>query len=88
MAIRELMKQIELTNSLITIDAMGCKKECAIGIVNGGGDFVLAVKDNQPKLAQAIKDVIAQHPKTALGYLNYRRYANREESNAGIDKRS
>jgi predicted transposase YbfD/YdcC len=27
---------------------MGCQKEIARDIVDGGGDFVLALKDNQP----------------------------------------
>src|SRR3954454_19082485 len=41
-AIPSLLKQIDLTNSLVTIDAMGCQKEIARGIVEGGGDFVIA----------------------------------------------
>ena len=45
-AIPQLLKQIDLTNSLITIDAMGCQKEIARDIAEGGGDFVIAVKDN------------------------------------------
>ena len=49
-AIPQLLKQIELKNALITIDAMGCQKEIARQIVKGGGDFVIAVKDNQPTL--------------------------------------
>jgi predicted transposase YbfD/YdcC len=35
---------------LVTIDAMGCQKEIARKIVDGGGDYLLAVKDNQPHL--------------------------------------
>src|SRR4029077_1080105 len=45
-AIPELLRQIELTHTLITIDAMGCQKEIARAIVAGGGDFAIAVKDN------------------------------------------
>ena len=29
----------------VTIDAMGCQKEIAEKIVDGGGDYVLALKD-------------------------------------------
>ena len=50
-AIPQLLEQIDLAGTLITIDAMGCQKEIARDIVAGGGDFVIAVKDNQPKLA-------------------------------------
>lgn len=53
-AIPQLLEQIELADTLITIDAMGCQKEIAQQIVDGDGDFVIAVKDNQPKLREAI----------------------------------
>src|SRR4051794_32324217 len=53
-AIPLLLHQIELGDTLVTIDAMGCQKEIARAIVEVGGDFVIAVKDNQPKLREAI----------------------------------
>ncbi len=31
-------------------DAMGCQREIAETILTGGGDYLLAVKDNQPTL--------------------------------------
>jgi hypothetical protein len=46
-AIPQLLEQIELTGALITIDAMGCQKEIARDIVDGGGDFVISAKDNR-----------------------------------------
>ena len=39
----------------MTIDAMGCQKDIAAGIVQGGGEFVLAVKENQPHLYEDIQ---------------------------------
>jgi hypothetical protein len=60
-AIPLLLEQIDLRDSLVTIDAMGCQKQIARQIVDGGGDFVLAVKDNQPSLHQAIADYFAEH---------------------------
>src|SRR6202030_1463883 len=53
-AIPQLLKQIDLTNTIITIDAMGCQKDICEQIVDGGGDFVIAAKDNQPTLKTAI----------------------------------
>jgi predicted transposase YbfD/YdcC len=38
----------------VTIDAMGCQKTIAEAIVDKEGDYLLAVKDNQPKLKEAI----------------------------------
>ncbi len=53
-AIAQLVKQIELNDTIITIDALGCQKDIAPEIVGSGGDFVIAVRDNQPKLREAI----------------------------------
>ncbi len=66
-AIPQLLKQIDLTDSLITIDAMGCQKEIARDIVDGGGDFVISVKDNQPKLREAIESVLRETPRARPG---------------------
>ena len=41
-AIPELLKQIDLSNAIITIDAMGCQKAIADQIVAGGGEYVIA----------------------------------------------
>src|SRR6516162_6222619 len=54
-AIPVLLAQLDLSNSIVTIDAMGCQKEIISLIVAGGGDAVVAVKDNQPKLKDAIE---------------------------------
>jgi predicted transposase YbfD/YdcC len=54
-AIPELLKMLDLKGRLVTIDAMGCQKEIAGKIVEGGGDYVLALKGNQPNLHEDIK---------------------------------
>src|SRR5208282_6644174 len=54
-AIPLLLEQINLTDTIITIDAMGCQKNIVAQIVDGGGDAVIGVKDNQPTLKAAIE---------------------------------
>lgn len=54
-AIPELLRQLELRGALVTLDAMGCQVEIAEQVVKGRGDYVLAVKDNQPGLHEAIE---------------------------------
>jgi predicted transposase YbfD/YdcC len=54
-AIPKLLKMLELKGAIVTIDAMGCQKEIARQIVDGGGDYVLSVKDNQPTLYAALQ---------------------------------
>ena len=53
-AIPKLLKILEISGCLVTIDAMGCQTEIAQAIVDAGADYVLAVKDNQPTLHEGI----------------------------------
>jgi predicted transposase YbfD/YdcC len=53
-AIPKLLQLLEISGSVVTIDAMGCQTAIAETIVNGGADYVLAVKDNQPTLHAGI----------------------------------
>jgi hypothetical protein len=58
-AIPELLKLLELKGATVTIDAMGCQMEIAEQIVAAKGDFVLSVRDNQPKLHAALQEHFA-----------------------------
>jgi len=73
-AIPKLLEMLELAGAIISIDAMGCQKEIAKQIVNDGGDYVLAVKDNQPTLAEAIREFFLQHHE----YEDFRDYGIRQ----------
>lgn len=53
-AIPELLKVLDLKGALVTIDAAGTQKEIAEQIRQQGGDYLLAVKGNQPALQQAV----------------------------------
>jgi len=55
-AIPRLLNKLQLKGAIVTIDAMGCQKKITATIVDRGADYVIAVKDNQPKLYQGIKD--------------------------------
>ena len=54
-AIPALLRLLELKGALVTIDAMGCQKEIAACVIEQEADYVLAVKDNQPTLAEDVK---------------------------------
>ncbi len=54
-AIPKLLELLDLGGATVTIDAMGCQAEIAGQIVRNGGDYVLAVKDNQPTLHEALR---------------------------------
>jgi predicted transposase YbfD/YdcC len=53
-AIPELLRVLDLTGALVTIDAAGCQVEIARQIRDQGGDYLLAVKGNQPTLHEAV----------------------------------
>lgn len=55
-AIPELLELLDLRDAVVTIDAAGCQKEIAKKIVENGGDYVLALKENQPTLHAAVVD--------------------------------
>lgn len=56
-AIPELLKLIDVTGAIVTIDALGCQKNIAAPIRAGGGDYVLALKDNQPTLHADVRQL-------------------------------
>lgn len=58
-AIPQLLAQLDLKQSIVTIDAAGCQKEIAAKIVDGRGDYCLALKGNQGNLHEAASAWIA-----------------------------
>ena len=59
-AIPALLRLLDVSGALVTIDAMGCQKEIADRIREGGGDYVLAVKQNQPTLHEQVEAAISE----------------------------
>jgi predicted transposase YbfD/YdcC len=53
-AIPEVLRLVDIRGAIITIDAIGTQKAIAAEIIDGGGDFVLALKGNQGALHQAV----------------------------------
>jgi predicted transposase YbfD/YdcC len=70
-AIPRLLDLISLHGAIVTIDAIGCQTKIAELIIKGGGDYILAVKDNQPTLHEDIKlllDEAITHQFEGMGY--------------------
>ena len=77
-AIPKLLKILEISGSLVTIDAMGCQTEIAQAIVAAGADYVLAVKDNQPTLHQGISWFFLRHLEDDFAHTPVSHYETRE----------
>lgn len=87
-AIPQLLDQLDLTDAVVTIDAMGCQKEIAQQIVAGGGDYVLAVKDNQPKLHEAIRAFFTRHLEHDLAGVPHRVHETCDQGHGRLDERT
>jgi predicted transposase YbfD/YdcC len=57
-AIPQLLAMLHLAGATVTIDAMGCQREIARQIIGQGAHYILAVKENQPKLHQKVKTLL------------------------------
>src|SRR5262249_16653671 len=58
-AMPQLLELLDLRQKVVTTDAMGCQKEIAQAIGEQQGDYVLAVKDNQPTLHAEMQTAFA-----------------------------
>lgn len=58
-AIPELLDKLALKGSIVTVDAMGCQHKIAEKITERQGDYVIAVKGNQPTLEKEITALFA-----------------------------
>ncbi len=58
-ALPVLLKMLDISGSVVTADAMGCQKAIAQQITEQGGDYVLALKDNHPRLHDEVRRLFA-----------------------------
>jgi predicted transposase YbfD/YdcC len=65
-AVPKLLKLLDLQEKIVTLDAMGCQTEIARAIVDGGGEYILAVKANQPTLHTDLQAAFAHAPEPPL----------------------
>ena len=54
-AVPELLRALELTGCIVTLDAMGCQKKIAREIREADADYVLALKGNQETVHEEVK---------------------------------
>lgn len=89
----ELLRLLDLSQTTVTIDAMGCQREIAATIREGGGDYLLAVKDNQPALLSDIRGTFAdaldtrQRPLDQPAPLAVERWSDTTKGHGRIEER-
>ena len=86
-AIPLLLELLDLKGATVTIDAMGCQKEIAKKIVDRGGDYLLALKDNHPKLAEAVGEEFTKVLEADVPPADMRRHTTVETNRGRRERR-
>jgi|SRR6056297_1565244 len=85
-AIPELLDQIDIEGSVVTIDAAGCQKNIAAKIIDGKGDYVLALKGNQGNLHNAVIEYIVKHMENDFAEVTARKHVERLKGHGREDE--
>lgn len=86
-AIPALLATLALKGAIVTIDAMGCQKNIAAQIIAAKADYSLAVKDNQPTLAEDIASSFQHAMETDFDSLDHDEYETHEKGHGRTDSR-
>lgn len=85
--IKALLDTLMLKGCIVTIDAIGCQTEIAEKIVEHGGDYLLAVKENQGNLCEALQEFFAEGESRGFGSLKIDRYETIEKDHGRLETR-
>jgi len=85
--IPELLTMLELNGAIVTLDAAGCQKDIARQIRAQGGDYLLAVKGNQPALQAAVTQVFAEAVARDFAGMNYSQQESVEDGHGRHEER-
>ena len=86
-AIPVLLESLLLKGAVVTIDAMGCQQAIAQKIVQGGANYVLGVKDNQPSLCEALRELFAAHDARGLKTVRFGEHTEVGKDHGRIETR-
>ena len=81
-AVPQLLQLLEIEGCIITLDAIGTQTEIAKKIIERGGDYILAVKENQGHLYEDIHDLFEEDWKYDFKDAPYS-YAKKVDKNHG-----
>jgi predicted transposase YbfD/YdcC len=87
-AIPQLLEVIHAEDAIVTIDAAGCQKTIAAKIVDGKGDYVLALKGNQEKLFQDVELRLLAHMQDDFAGCPVSRHVEVEQGHGCLESRT
>lgn len=85
-AIPQLLDNLELKETVVTIDAAGCQRSIAKQIIDGDGDYVLSLKGNQSKLHDAVTAHIETHMENDFADVDARQYQEQLKGHGRVDE--
>jgi predicted transposase YbfD/YdcC len=86
-AIPELLNNIDVEDAVVTIDAAGCQKNIAARIIQGKGDYVLALKGNQGKLHDDVRWLLSGHVREGFADCPVSRHVEVEQRHGRLECR-
>lgn len=86
-AVRELLTMLDIEGSVVTLDAMHTQVETAELILDRGGDYVMAVKENQPKLLDDVILQIAEAEQSFSGFPGFDQHVTEDKGHGRIETR-
>lgn len=87
-AIPELLKILEIKGCIVTIDAMGCQRDIAEIIQKNEADYVLAVKGNQGKLEDTLKNAFKEALEKNFEDMKYSQHESSEKNHGRTEVRT
>lgn len=85
-AIPQLLDNIELKDSVVTIDAAGCQKSIAKKIVDAQADYVLALKGNQKTLHDSVTEHFATQMENDFADVKVRTHTETLKGHGRVDQ--
>jgi predicted transposase YbfD/YdcC len=86
-AIPKLLELLDLRDATVTIDAIGCQKQIAAAVLERGGDYVLAVKQNQPALHAKLKALLDEAILESFKGMNHDVYQQCDGGHGRVESR-
>lgn len=86
-AIPELLKLLELTGCIVTIDAMGCQKQIVAQIVEQKADYQISLKGNQGILHEEVREYFEWARKINFGEIDFDYFESVEKDHGRIEVR-
>jgi len=87
-AIPQLLDIIDVEDAIVTIDAAGCQKAIASQIVQGKGNYVLALKGNQGKLFDDVRLLLDCHIQDDFANCPVSRHIEVEQGHGRLESRT